>query len=128
MEQQRQLGLAATIAVVTGESIALGIFLTPAAMAKSLGSPLLLIAVWCGMGLMGVDLRPRNRGKPDAPDTAPQRIRIHPCCHCWRNRQCLLQLWRMVGCRQGCRRGTESAPYPSPGLHSGCADCDHCLP
>jgi len=27
MEQQRQLGLAATIAVVTGESIALGIFL-----------------------------------------------------------------------------------------------------
>ena len=32
----------AAIAVVTGESIALGIFLTPAAMAKSLGSPLLL--------------------------------------------------------------------------------------
>jgi APA family basic amino acid/polyamine antiporter len=52
MEQHRQLGLAATIAVVTGESIALGIFLTPAAMAKSLGSPLLLTAVWCGMGLI----------------------------------------------------------------------------
>src|SRR3984885_10730473 len=52
MEQHRQLGLAATIAVVTGESIALGIFLTPAAMAKSLGSPLLLAAVWCGMGLI----------------------------------------------------------------------------
>src|SRR5277367_77806 len=50
MEQHRQLGLAATIAVVTGESIALGIFLTPAAMAKSLGSPLLLAAIWCGMG------------------------------------------------------------------------------
>ncbi|WP_157467651.1 hypothetical protein [Edaphobacter aggregans] len=50
MEQHRQLGLAATIAVVTGESIALGIFLTPAAMAKSLGSPLLLTAVWCGVG------------------------------------------------------------------------------
>jgi len=33
MEQQRQLGLGAAIAVVTGESIALGIFLTPAAMA-----------------------------------------------------------------------------------------------
>src|SRR6202021_4109262 len=49
---QRQLGLAAPIAVVTGESIALGIFLTPAAMAKSLGSPLLLTAVWCGMGLI----------------------------------------------------------------------------
>src|SRR5580700_399065 len=52
MEQHRQLGLAATTAVVTGESIALGIFLTPAAMAKSLGSPLLLTAVWCGMGLI----------------------------------------------------------------------------
>src|SRR5580700_2325570 len=52
MEQHRQLGLAATIAVVTGESIALGIFLTPAAMAKSLGAPLLLAAVWCGMGLI----------------------------------------------------------------------------
>jgi APA family basic amino acid/polyamine antiporter len=54
MEQHRQLGLAATIAVVTGESIALGIFLTPAAMAKSLGSPLLLTAVWCGMGLIAM--------------------------------------------------------------------------
>ncbi len=52
--QQRQLGLAAAIAVVTGESIALGIFLTPAAMAKSLGSPLLLAAVWLGMALMAM--------------------------------------------------------------------------
>jgi basic amino acid/polyamine antiporter, APA family len=52
MEQRRQLGLAATLSVVTGESIALGIFLTPAAMARSLGSPLLLAAVWCGMGLI----------------------------------------------------------------------------
>jgi len=54
MEQRRQLGLASTIAVVTGQSIALGIFLTPAAMAKSLGSPLLLAAVWCGMGLIAM--------------------------------------------------------------------------
>jgi APA family basic amino acid/polyamine antiporter len=54
MEQNRQLGLAGTIAVVTGQSIALGIFLTPAAMAKSLGSPLLLAAVWCGMGLIAM--------------------------------------------------------------------------
>src|SRR5580704_8512801 len=52
MDKGRQMGLAATIAVVTGESIALGIFLTPAAMARSLGSPALLAAVWCGMGLM----------------------------------------------------------------------------
>ncbi len=54
MEQRRQMGLAGTIAVVTGESIALGIFLTPAAMAKSLGSPTLLAAVWCGMGLIAM--------------------------------------------------------------------------
>ena len=46
------MGLAATLSVVLGESIALGIFLTPAAMARSLGSPLLLAAVWCGMGLI----------------------------------------------------------------------------
>jgi basic amino acid/polyamine antiporter, APA family len=50
----RQLGLSAAIAIVTGESIALGIFLTPAAMAKSLGSPLLLGLVWMGMALMAV--------------------------------------------------------------------------
>src|SRR5580692_7968446 len=50
--QRRQMGLAATIAVVTGESIALGIFLTPAGMARSLGSPVLLAAVWFGVGLI----------------------------------------------------------------------------
>jgi APA family basic amino acid/polyamine antiporter len=53
-QSEKQLGLAAAIAVVTGESIALGIFLTPAAMAKSLGSPLLLGAVWLGMALMAM--------------------------------------------------------------------------
>lgn len=53
-QPEKQLGLAAAIAVVTGESIALGIFLTPAAMAKSLGSPLLLGLVWLGMALMAM--------------------------------------------------------------------------
>jgi APA family basic amino acid/polyamine antiporter len=48
------MGLASAVAVVTGQSIALGIFLTPAAMAKSLGSPLLLAAVWCGMALVAI--------------------------------------------------------------------------
>jgi APA family basic amino acid/polyamine antiporter len=33
MTERRQLGLAAAISAVTGESIALGIFLTPATMA-----------------------------------------------------------------------------------------------
>src|ERR1700691_4033276 len=54
MDQQRRMGLAGTIALVTGQSIALGIFLTPAAMAKSLGAPVLLAAVWCGMGLIAL--------------------------------------------------------------------------
>jgi basic amino acid/polyamine antiporter, APA family len=49
---RRQMGVWAATAVVTGEAISLGIFLTPAGMAKSLGSPLLLGAVWCGMALM----------------------------------------------------------------------------
>jgi basic amino acid/polyamine antiporter, APA family len=53
-QERRQLGLAAAIAVVTGEAIALGIFLTPAAMAKSLGSPLLLGLVWLGIALMAM--------------------------------------------------------------------------
>src|ERR1035438_3412494 len=48
----RQLGVWAATAVVTGEAISLGIFLTPAGMARSLGSPALLGAVWCGMALM----------------------------------------------------------------------------
>ena len=53
-QERRQLGLPAAIAVVTGESIALGIFLTPAAMAKSLGSPLLLGLVWLGIALLAM--------------------------------------------------------------------------
>src|SRR6202789_19073 len=53
-QERRQLGLPAAVAVVTGEAIALGIFLTPAAMAKSLGSPLLLALVWLGIALMAM--------------------------------------------------------------------------
>jgi basic amino acid/polyamine antiporter, APA family len=46
------MGVWAATAVVTGEAISLGIFLTPAGMAKSLGSPALLAAVWCGMAVI----------------------------------------------------------------------------
>jgi len=49
---KRQMGVWTATAVVTGEAISLGIFLTPAGMAKSLGSPALLAAVWCGMALI----------------------------------------------------------------------------
>ena len=38
------------MAVLVGEVIGVGIFLTPAAMAKSLGSPLLILAVWLFIG------------------------------------------------------------------------------
>lgn len=50
----RRLGLASATATVAGECIAVGIFLTPAGMAKSLGSPFWLLAVWVGMGLLTV--------------------------------------------------------------------------
>lgn len=50
----RQLGLVSFTALVIGEVIAVGIFLTPAGMAKSLGSPLWLLAVWVAMGAMAL--------------------------------------------------------------------------
>lgn len=51
---RRQLGLASATAAVAGESIAVGIFLTPAGMAKALGSPFWLLAVWLLIGAMTV--------------------------------------------------------------------------
>jgi APA family basic amino acid/polyamine antiporter len=39
-ELQRQLGIRTATAIVVGEVIGIGIFLMPAGMAKSLGSPL----------------------------------------------------------------------------------------
>jgi APA family basic amino acid/polyamine antiporter len=49
---RRQLGLASATAIVAGECIAVGIFLTPAGMAKALGSPLWLLVVWLVVGAM----------------------------------------------------------------------------
>jgi APA family basic amino acid/polyamine antiporter len=51
-ELRRQLGLGSATAAVVGEIIGIGIFLTPAGMAKSLGSPFWLLAVWLLVGLM----------------------------------------------------------------------------
>ena len=48
----RQLGLGAAISLVIGEVIAVGIFLTPAEMARSVGSPFWLLVVWLVMALM----------------------------------------------------------------------------
>jgi len=50
----RELGLLALTALVVGEVIGVGIFLTPAGMATSLGSPMWLLVVWLVMGAMAV--------------------------------------------------------------------------
>ncbi|MDQ5845257.1 MAG: amino acid permease [Acidobacteriota bacterium] len=52
VQLKRQLGLRTATALVVGEVIAVGIFLTPAGMAKSLGSPFWLLVVWIVMGAM----------------------------------------------------------------------------
>ena len=51
---KRQLGIRTGTALVVGETIAVGIFLTPAGMAKSLGSPFWLLIVWLLMGAMAL--------------------------------------------------------------------------
>jgi APA family basic amino acid/polyamine antiporter len=53
-ELKRQLGLTAAAAVVVGEVIGVGIFLYPAGMAKSLGSPVWVLVVWLMMGAMAL--------------------------------------------------------------------------
>ena len=51
---RRQLSLLAVTALVVGEVVAIGIFLTPAGMARSLGSPFWLLVVWLLMGVMAL--------------------------------------------------------------------------
>src|SRR5205814_10250216 len=51
---KRQIGLASATAAVASESIAVGIFLTPAGMAKSLGSPFWLLLVWVAVGILTI--------------------------------------------------------------------------
>lgn len=47
---ERRLGLDSATALVVGEVIGVGIFLTPAEMARSLGSPFWLLTVWLLVG------------------------------------------------------------------------------
>jgi basic amino acid/polyamine antiporter, APA family len=49
-ELKRQLGLSAAIALVISGVIGVGIFIYPAQMARSLGSPMLLLVIWLVMG------------------------------------------------------------------------------
>src|ERR1700754_2138332 len=53
-ELKRQIGLRTAAALVVGEVIAVGIFLTPAGMAKQLGSPMWLLVVWLAVGAMSL--------------------------------------------------------------------------
>jgi len=48
---KRQLGLKSATALIIGEVIAVGVFLTPAGMTKSLGSPFWLLVIWLAMAL-----------------------------------------------------------------------------
>src|SRR5215210_639217 len=51
---RRQIGLTTAAAVVVGEVVGVGIFLTPAAMTRSAGSPLLVLVVWLLSGAMAL--------------------------------------------------------------------------
>lgn len=51
---KREIGVRTATALVVGEIIAVGIFLTPAGMAKSLGSPFWLLAVWILMAALSI--------------------------------------------------------------------------
>jgi len=50
----RRLGLASLTALVVGEVIGVGIFLTPAGMARTLGSPFWLLVAWLIVGAMAL--------------------------------------------------------------------------
>lgn len=52
MQLKRQFGLWTAVALIIGQVIAVGIFLTPAGMAKSVGSPFWLFAIWVVIGAM----------------------------------------------------------------------------
>ncbi|MFZ1699264.1 MAG: amino acid permease [Pyrinomonadaceae bacterium] len=52
MELKRQFGLWTTVALIVGQVIGVGIFLTPAGMAKSVGSPFWLFLIWLVVGAM----------------------------------------------------------------------------
>jgi APA family basic amino acid/polyamine antiporter len=50
----RELTLPAAAALVVGQVIAVGIFLTPGAIIRTLASPLLILAVWAAIGGMAI--------------------------------------------------------------------------
>src|ERR1043166_2822479 len=92
---KRQLGLATAAAVVVGEVVGVGIFLTPAGMTKAVGSPLYLLVVWLAAGAMALcgalcfgelaALRPEAGGggaSPRGAYRAPPALLPPPRCAC----------------------------------------------
>ena len=53
-ELQRKLGSWACISIVVGAIIGSNIFMKPATMAGQLGSPVILLAVWIGAGIVSL--------------------------------------------------------------------------
>lgn len=51
---RRQIGLFTATSLVVGEVVGVGIFLTPAEMTKSVGSPLYVLLVWLASGAMAL--------------------------------------------------------------------------
>ena len=51
---KRELGTWAVVALVISEVVAVGVFLTPATMARTLGSPFWLLLIWLTMGVMAL--------------------------------------------------------------------------
>jgi len=54
VQLKREIGLRTATALIVGEIIAVGIFLTPAGMARGLGSPFLLLLVWVVVGALSL--------------------------------------------------------------------------
>jgi basic amino acid/polyamine antiporter, APA family len=52
MSLKRQFGIWTAVALIVGQVIGIGIFLTPAGMAKSVGSPFWLFLIWIVLGAM----------------------------------------------------------------------------
>lgn len=52
MQLKRQFGVWTATVLIVGQVIAVGIFLTPAGMAKAVGSPFWLLVIWVLIGLM----------------------------------------------------------------------------
>lgn len=52
MPLKREIGTFSAVALVVGQVVGVGIFLTPAGMARSVGSPVWLLVIWLAIGAM----------------------------------------------------------------------------